>query len=395
MRLRKNPGWVISSAAHAALLSAILFGFFHASEVVDPHEAVPVEMVDGRELDQILKGEKTAASVAPRPRAEKHADLAEPKPLPPVAEANKDLAAPVPPAKRLPDPGQSAAKEEPEPEPKPESKPVQKSTSAEPPAPVPEPPRPEPKPKQVKESAADRPRSTIKPPPPEDAETIEQKPVPKPKVAEQKPEPQKETKPAVVAKKPEPRFEPDRLAKLLEQEKQQEKQKPPVEKPTDKPAAKPKSGDETSASDKKFDPTDITKFLSKEAAQRKAAAGPELQQLAALGAPNASAAKMSPSLWDQLDGLLQEQYKRCWTFVGLGGQKKYIPEIRVRYAENGSLTAPPELVNPPSDPNLKALAESALRAVRRCDPLSIPARYQPYYEQWKGRIVRFDPEEML
>jgi colicin import membrane protein len=36
-----------------------------------------------------------------------------------------------------------------------------------------------------------------------------------------------------------------------------------------------------------------------------------------------------------------------------------------------------------------------MRAVRRCDPLHIPAIYQPYYEQWKGRIVRFDPEDML
>jgi colicin import membrane protein len=72
-----------------------------------------------------------------------------------------------------------------------------------------------------------------------------------------------------------------------------------------------------------------------------------------------------------------------------------VPEIRVHYAEDGSLTEAPQLVNPPADPALKALADSALRAVRRCNPLQIPARYQAYYEQWKGRIVRFDPEDML
>lgn len=385
MRLRKNPGWMISVAAHAALLSAILFGFFRASEVVDPHEAVPVEVVDGRELDQVMKGEKTAPSVNPRPRAEKRADVPEPKPLPPIAEAAKDVAPPPAPAKRLPEPGQDASKEE--------QKPAQKSAAVEPPQRPAEPPRPEPKPRPVKQSAADAPHPPAKPPP-EDAEPLEPKPVPKPKVAqkvEPKPEAQKDTKPTLVAKKAEPRFEPDRLAKLLEQDKQSE----PVEKRAEKPVAKPKSGDETAAPEKKFDPTDISKFLSKEAPQRKASSGSELQQLASLGAPTASAAKMSPSLWDQLDGLLQDQYKRCWTFVGLGGQKKYIPEIRVQYAENGSLTQAPELLNPPSDPNLKALADSALRAVRRCDPLRIPARYQPYYEQWKGRIVRFDPEEML
>ena len=113
------------------------------------------------------------------------------------------------------------------------------------------------------------------------------------------------------------------------------------------------------------------------------------------GSPTASAAKMSPSLGGQLEGLLQEQYKRCWTFAGLGGQQKYIPEIHVQYMPDGSLIGQPVLLNPPSDPNLRSLAESALRAVRRCDPLRIPAQYQPYYDQWKGRIVRFDPEEML
>jgi colicin import membrane protein len=59
------------------------------------------------------------------------------------------------------------------------------------------------------------------------------------------------------------------------------------------------------------------------------------------------------------------------------------------------LIGQPELLNPPSDPNLRSLADSALRAARRCNPLRIPAQYQPYYDQWKGRIVRFDPEDML
>jgi colicin import membrane protein len=35
-----------------------------------------------------------------------------------------------------------------------------------------------------------------------------------------------------------------------------------------------------------------------------------------------------------------------------------------------------------------------MRAVRRCNPLRIPAQYQPFYEEWKARRVRFDPEEM-
>ena len=54
----------------------------------------------------------------------------------------------------------------------------------------------------------------------------------------------------------------------------------------------------------------------------------------------------------------------------------------------------PVLINPPSDPAMRSLAESALRAVRRCNPLRIPAQYAPYYDQWKGRVLRFDPVDM-
>jgi colicin import membrane protein len=103
---------------------------------------------------------------------------------------------------------------------------------------------------------------------------------------------------------------------------------------------------------------------------------------------------MSPSLWGQLDALLQDQYKQCWSYIGLATQPKYIPEIRVEYNQDGTLLGQPSLVNPPSDPSKRSLAESAMRAVRRCNPLHIPALYQPFYEEWKGRIVRFDPDEM-
>jgi len=290
-------------------------------------------------------------------------------------------------AKHEPDLGENETKEIP--------KPPERAAVLPPPRPAPEPVKPEPKPEPVKPAPA--PPVAQKPPPVESAEAVEPKPVPRPKTeskpevkkeAETQPKPKPEPKPKPVEEptKPEPKFKPDQLAKLLDQEKQ--KDAPP------KPVAKPKSGEETADPAQKFDAADISKFLSKEAPQRKASTGRELQQVASLGSPTASAAKMSPSMWGQLDSLLQEQYKQCWSYIGLNN-KKYIPEIHVQYAQDGSLIGQPSLLNPPSDPDLRSLAESALRAVRRCNPLHIPALYQPYYDQWKGRIVRFDPEEML
>jgi colicin import membrane protein len=101
---------------------------------------------------------------------------------------------------------------------------------------------------------------------------------------------------------------------------------------------------------------------------------------------------MSPSMSDALNGLLIEQYKQCWNYLPLSGGQKYVARIRVSYQPDGSLTGQPVLTNPPSDPAFRGLAESALRAVRRCNPLRIPPQFQPYYEQWKDWVIGFDPE---
>jgi colicin import membrane protein len=359
MPLPENPGFAVSGGAHIGLLALALFSLSHSPQFEDAQESIPVEVLSAQQFSQIMEGEKTAAQVKPRQRAEKIAELAELKPQPLPSEAPKDVRAPPAPLKRQADPGDAEPQEAPQP---PEHR------GASPPRPAQETAKPAPISEQVKQSVAPSPKSPV-----DEAEETATPDPPQPKSVE-------------PAKKPVAKFKPDQLAKLLDQEKQKEKQKP---------AAKPRSAEEAAEAQQKFNPSDIAKFLNREAPRGKQAGGHELSQLASLGSPAASAAKMSPSLWDQLDGLLREQYKRCWNFAGLGGTQKYIPEIHVQYTQEGSLIGQPVLLNPPSDPALRALAESAMRAVRRCDPLRIPSQYQAYYDQWKGRIVRFDPEEML
>ncbi|MGB7966181.1 MAG: cell envelope biogenesis protein TolA [Methylocella sp.] len=360
MPLPENPGFAVSGGAHIGLLALALFSLSRSPQFDEAQESVPVEILSAQQFNQIMKGEKTAAQVKPRQRAEKIAELAELNPQPSPSDAPKNVSAPPPPLKRQADPGQAEPQEAP--------KPPEHGMASPPPRPAREAAKPAPKSEQVKPSDAPPP----KPPVNEAVETAMAEPA-QPKRVE-------------PPKKPAPKFRPDQLAKLLDQEKEKEKEKP---------VAKPRSGEEAAEPQQKFDPGDIAKFLNKVAPQRKQASGHDLSQVASLGSPAASAAKMSPSLWGQLDALLQEQYKRCWNFAGLGGQQKYVPEIHVQYTQDGSLIGQPVLLNPPSDPNLRALAESAMRAVRRCDPLRIPSQYQLYYDQWKGRIVRFDPEEML
>jgi colicin import membrane protein len=272
-----------------------------------------------------------------------------------VKEAKVDTAAPVQEGKREPDPGRD-----------------EKLAPAQQKQVTPTPPPPPPKPEPVKEQP--------KPEPPKEAEALDkQKQPPKP------PEPKKAEAPIPPKipprpKEPEPP-KPDQVAKLLEQTKD------------NKPAQKPKTGDEQ-AMKAKTDPTEIARLLSREQAQQRASTGQQVNQTASLGTATANAPKMSPSLWAALDGLLQDQYKQCWSYLGMSSGQRYIPQIKVEYTKDGSLVGQPSLLNPPSDPSLNSLAESAVRAVRRCNPLKIPAQYQPYYEQWRARILRFDPDEM-
>jgi colicin import membrane protein len=341
MALPENPGFAVSGGVHIGLLAFALISFSRTPQLSDAQESIPVAVVSSEQFNQIMKGEETAAEIKPQQRSEKIAETTELRTKPSPADAPKEIAAAPSPLKRQPEPGQAEMQEV--------ANPARQGASSPPPHPAQETPKPDEPAEQV------FPRSA-------------------------------QTKPAEAAKKPAPKFQPDQLAKLLQQEQKKERQKT---------AAKPKSGEEATEPQHKFDLGDIAKFLSKEAPQRKQARGQQLSQTASLGAPTATGSKMSPSLWATLDGFLLEQYKRCWNVVPVSGQEKYIPEIHVQFTPEGALIGDPQLLNPPSDPNLRALADSAMRAVRRCDPLRIPAQYQPYYEEWKGRIVRFDQDEML
>ena len=358
MSLSDNPGPVVSSAAHAVLLAAALLSFSSAPKFQDAQETIPVEMVSTSDVNQIMRGDKSAKEVRPQQKAEKIADTAEIKPKPPLAAAKRDVPTPPSPDKKLPDPGKAEKAL-----PKPQQEAALPPLRAEPRPPKPDAPEP----------PAARPQS-------EQADATEPLPVPRPKFDPPKKKPKKEE-----AKKQEPKFKLDQVAKLLEDKKLKDPPKPP----------KPKSGDENPDRRSKFDINDISRLLSHEDPQRKAATGRRLEQLASLGSPTASAPKMSPSLIAQMEGWFQDRFRGCWTQpITVPSGPKYVPMVRVPLNLDGSLAAEPTLLNPPSNPAWRPLAESALRAIRECDPLPVPAQFKPYYDEWRGRIVRFDDDAL-
>lgn len=363
-----QPGYVVSGLVHAGVLGAILLAFSTTEKFDDQQETVPIEVVTDNQFNQIMKGDHSAKAVRPDATAEREtvasAEVAAPEPSPAV---------PPPPPPPPPPPEATA-----EPPPLPAPRPVPP-----PPSPRATPPVPTPPVRDV------------------EAEPVLPKPVPKTPVRPP-PTPPVVTRPIVrvheirpLPPKPKPfdRPRPDLIARLVDTQ-------PPAEitqaQPTPKPVVHtPKPAPAPEPDKPLFDLTDITKLLSRDTpAAAKPAASRELSHLASLGSPTASAPKMSPSFWAGLDGLLEDQYRTCWSYLGLASGAKYIPQVRVMYGLDGSLQGQPTLVNPPSDPAMRSLADSALRAVRKCNPLRIPEQYAPYYEEWKGRVLRFDPEEM-
>lgn len=351
MSFSEKPGFIVSSAAHVGLLAATLLSFSYNPKFQDAQETIPIEIMTSSDLNQIMRGDKSAKEVQPKPQVDKVADTTKNNPKPPLGEAKKDVPTPPAPDKKLADPG-TAEKPDPKPDP------------------------------QAQQSAQAKPDTSKVPPKPmiepkQDADATDPLPAPRPKID------QKEQK-TDAEKKPEPKLKLDQIAKLLDDK----KLTPP------KPA-KPKSGDENPDHPRKFDPNDISRMLSHEDPQHRASTGRELQQVASLGSPTANALKMSPSLEAEMEGWFQDRFQGCWIQpITIPPGQKYVPMIRVPLNLDGSLAAEPTLLNPPSDPAWRPLAESALRAVHKCDPLPVPARFKPYYEEWRGRIVRFNDDAL-
>jgi hypothetical protein len=83
-------------------------------------------------------------------------------------------------------------------------------------------------------------------------------------------------------------------------------------------------------------------------------------------------------------------YLKCWAppaILPVG--EKYGAQIRVVHRADGSLASPPRLVNPPMDPEWRAYADSALRAVTKCNPLHVPPQYAAQFDQWRKITLYF------
>jgi len=94
---------------------------------------------------------------------------------------------------------------------------------------------------------------------------------------------------------------------------------------------------------------------------------------------------------------LRAQIFGCWTVpLGLPYEDDLLVRIKLELKQDGTISRSEildhERMNRPGQKFYKILAESALRAVRICQPLRVP---QTGYEKWKNIQLNFNPTEML
>ena len=94
---------------------------------------------------------------------------------------------------------------------------------------------------------------------------------------------------------------------------------------------------------------------------------------------------------------LRAQIFGCWSVpLGLPYDQDLLVRIKLQLKKDGTIMKSEildhERMNRPGQKFYKVLAESALRAVRLCQPLKVPPTG---YDKWKDLQLNFNPTEML
>ncbi|TDR89806.1 cell envelope integrity protein TolA [Enterovirga rhinocerotis] len=427
---RHEPGFWLSGIAHVALLGAGIMAFT-AERLPDPEEGIPVEILTDNSVNEITKGETNAEKPQDKPRVDRQAEVAEERD---PGEAASDI--PAPPTRPV---EMKTAEREIEPAPAPEE-------TAEP-APVP-PSRPdfaaaeaEAKAEAAAQAAAAakaaaareaiaraeaKAEAKAKADAAAKAEAVKlaQLAEAQEKAAEERERKQAEAKAQAAAKaraeaaakkaKEDAQAKAALERKIAEAEaaakaKAEATAKARAEaaakaaeqrrKVAEARAAKAKAEAEARARRQaeaadRFNPGDISRVLQSRApSQSSGSTGREVQRTASLGASAGNAPKLNPSQRAQIVGLIRDQLMNCWQvpIAAETAAKPPVAQVRVGLREDGSLIAEPALMNNSGDPLFRPVADSALRAARRCAPLRIPAQFAPFYNDWKHLVVDFDP----
>lgn len=218
--------------------------------------------------------------------------------------------------------------------------------------------------------------------------------LPKPKV-KPKPKPRRD----VEVKKPQPE-PPKQTAKAKDAVPlpAPPKPKPSKKAETVKVKPQPKPVPPKSKEKKKLDFGRIAALIDKRK-EKRVEKEPEEPQIKDAPTSRTSQLRDEPLTVSERDAI-QAQIQRCWSLpAGAAGADGLVVKVRVFLRPNGSLLRPPEMVqadrdraSKPGQEFFRTAAESAVRAVQKCEPFRMPSKK---YERWREMVLTFDPSEML
>ncbi len=351
-----KAGLVTSTVLHVVVLGFGLVSLsappaFEAGDV----ESLPVDIVPIETLTQIQEGDKKSPlTETPAPLPTKRPDVVPDARK--VGDGDVDTeAAPVPDTK--PKPVETAALPKPSPEPAPQPDPKPEPETAQPQESEPEPvPATELKPEP-------QPRQEVKPDPAPDAVEPESTEAESAQLPQSAPAPQARPQPpkAQTAKAPERKTS---------------------EKPATKQAKQPES------QEKEFDADEVAALLNK---QKPSGGGAKRSaQEASLGGRSQTSDKLSQSEMDAL----RQRLGGCWNVpAGVDDAEALRVSVRFRLDRSGNLEGRPEVIKGGGSSGARRIAaESAVRAVQKCEPFNLPS---DKYDTWAEIVVNFDPSDMF
>ena len=182
---------------------------------------------------------------------------------------------------------------------------------------------------------------------------------------------------------------PDRIP--LPNELKEEKQL--VKKKQNPEEVKPEIRQSSEFEKKEIVDTNQIAALIDKAKELEAAKNNQTKELTQSSVKNSFASGLSLSEEDAL----RAQIFGCWSVpLGLPYDENLFVQIKLQLKKDGTILKSEILdhqrMNKPGQKFYKVLAESALRAVRLCQPLKVPPTG---YEKWKNLQLNFNPTEML
>jgi len=391
-------GLVLSLMFHAALLGWALFSMRSVPPLSPDTPAISADIITPSDFLRLKQGSEDAKNLETKANDE-------PKPDDSKNDTKKpeNAAAPPPPPEKeqQPEQDQEVAKLEPPPE-------------AEPPKPA-EPPKAEDKPKPQPDPIAKK----LEEPPPPPVEAPGPTPDEK-KLLEKKLEEERKAEEAKQKAEEEAKKKAEEEAKKKAEEeakkKAEEAKKKAAEAAKKKRAAelKKKKREEAKkraeAAKKKFDPSRIASLLDKspddappkalldkdprKKGQQASGSSTTSDRIGKeAGTATGTDTVLSAREQDLLKGMLKSQLNGCWRPPGTGGGEE-VPVVELHWEMNpdGTLAGEPRVTSAPPTTAGQVYAEAALRAVKMCSPFRLPP---DKYGAWRIIDWTFDPRQML